>query len=166
MSWKPATVNIPVDATITSVDVEYEMTALGGAAEYLDVEQRSELRCNSTGGINEGTLYNGSGNVAGTYTYSRTGLTIANGVTGGGNIDFELHAGRTYGGSGCNTTYNKVDNNSWTVTVYYTPGTPTPPSCTTPTNPTDGETDVAVTTTLDMESVSRRNRILPIFWDR
>jgi len=84
-------------------------------------EQRSELRCVSSGGTNEGILSEGSGDVAGTYIYNRTGLTIANGVSAGGNINFELHAGRTYGGSACNTTYNKVDNNTWTVTVYYSP---------------------------------------------
>ncbi len=108
-------VTIPVDALITSVDVSYSMTARNWG--WMS-DQRSQLRCVSPGGTAEGQLYEGSGRT-GTYDYSRTGLTIANNVTGGGNITFELHAGRTWGGSGCNTTYNRVNNNTWTVTVHY-----------------------------------------------
>jgi PKD repeat protein len=120
------TVNIPAGATITSVDVQYQMTAQNNG--YMS-EQRSELRCVSSGGTNEGIITSGSGNSTGTYSYNRTGLTIANGVTGGGNINFQLHAGRTWlgGTPNCNTTYNKVNNNTWIVTVHYTPGTPVPP---------------------------------------
>jgi len=109
-------VTIPANATITSVDVEYDMIAHSGA--YMS-EQRSQLRCTSTGGTNEASVYSGSGSTEGTYNYSRNGLTIANSVTGGGAIDFEMHAGRTWGGSGCNTTYNYVDNNTLIITVYY-----------------------------------------------
>jgi len=120
------TVSIPSGAIITGVGVEYKMTALSSANAWMS-EQVSELRCVSTGGTNEGFLSTGAGTSAGTYSYNRTGLTIANGVSGGGDIDFELHAGRTWGGSGCNTTYNKVDNNTWTVTVYYISAIPIPP---------------------------------------
>jgi hypothetical protein len=109
-------VSIPVGAVITGVDVTYAMTGLN--VGYMS-EQRSQLRCVSNGGTSETTLYPGVGNTSGTYTYNRTGLTIANGVTGGGDIQFELHAGRTWGSENCNTTYNKVNNNSWMVTIYY-----------------------------------------------
>ncbi len=111
-------VSVPVGATITGVDVSYTMTT---ANDGWKSEQRSQLRCLSTGGTNESTLYAGSGNIGGTQAYSRTALTIANGVNSNGNVYFELHTGRTWGGSGCNTTYNRVDNNTWTVTVYYIP---------------------------------------------
>lgn len=110
------TVTIPAGAVIDSVDVYYEMTAQNWG--WMS-EQRSQLRCVSPGGTAETILYQGVGNTEGTMVYNRTGLDIANGVTGGGDIAFELHAGRTWGGSGCNTTYNKVDNNTWMVTVYY-----------------------------------------------
>lgn len=110
-------VNIPANSTITGVDVEYVMTAQGGA--WMS-EQRSVLRCVSEGGTNETTLYAGTGSTGGTFNYSRTGLNIANNVEGGGEILFQLHAGRTWGGTGCNTTYNKIDNNTWKITVYYT----------------------------------------------
>lgn len=114
-------VNIPPGALITSVDVSYQMTGLNSGWKS---EQRSQLRCVSPGGTSEQTVFSGTGNSTGSQSYSRTGLSIANGVTVGGNILFELHAGRTWGGSGCNITYNKVDINSWTVTVFYEPPMP------------------------------------------
>lgn len=113
-------VNIPPGATITSVDVEYKMTARNWG--YMS-EQRSWLRCTSPGGNGETAIVQGAGNTSGTFIYSRTGLTIANGVVGGGTITFELHAGRTWGGYGCNTTYNYVVDGSWSVTVHFHTGT-------------------------------------------
>jgi hypothetical protein len=111
------TVTIPQDAIITGVDVEYKMTAHNGA--WLS-EQRSFIRCVSEGGTTENSVINGpSSNSAGTHTYSRSGLSIANGVEGGGEITFELHAFRTWGGSGSNTDYNFIPNNTWKVIVHY-----------------------------------------------
>jgi len=110
-------VTIPLGVFISGVDVEYNMTARNGGWKS---EQRSQLRCVSPGGTTETSLYEGSGDNAGIQAYSRTGLDIANGVVGGGTIEFKLHAGRTWGGSGCSTEYNYVNNNSWKITVYYT----------------------------------------------
>lgn len=123
-------VTIPVGATITSVDVAYDMTALASGNAWMN-EQRSQLRCISAGGTNEATISNGSGNTAGTYSYTRTGLEIANGVVVGGDIVFELHAGRNFGGTGCGAAHNFVVNNTWTVTVHYDP----PPLIGIPFNP-------------------------------
>ncbi len=110
------TVNIPKDATITGVDVEYKMTSTSAA--WMS-EQRSFIRCVSEGGTTEPQVYQGSNNSGGTYTYERTNLDIANNVTGGGDIEFELHAFRTWGGSGTNTQYAYVPNNSWRLTLHY-----------------------------------------------
>jgi uncharacterized protein (TIGR02145 family) len=110
------TVTIPVGAIITSVNVVYNMVATNGA--YMS-EQRSFMRCISSGGVTEPAVYSGVGVSTGTYSYNRTSLKIANNVIGGGNIQFELHAFRTYLGSGSNTTYSYVDNNSWQITVNY-----------------------------------------------
>jgi len=90
------TVTIPVGAIITSVNVAYNMTATLG---YMS-EQRSFILCSSASGTVESAVYSGVGNASGTYPFSRTALTIANNVIGGGDILFELHAFRTYGGSG------------------------------------------------------------------
>ena len=60
-------------------------------------------------------------------SYNRTGISFANTATG--TVDFELHAGRTWGGAGCDNTYNKVDAGTWTVVVYHSLA----PSCFNPT---------------------------------
>jgi len=119
----PATlvVSIPLGVTITGVDVEYTMTA---ANQGWKSEQRSQLRCISEGGNSEENIISGVGSSTGTMVYSRKGLTIANEVVGGGDIVFELHAGRTWstsGYGGCNTYNNKVDDGSWRILVHYEP---------------------------------------------
>lgn len=111
----PLSVTIPAGAVIIGTDVSYSMTAAGSA--WMS-EQRSQLRCISPGGIAEPAISNGFGNATGTYAYNRTGLNIANGVAGGGTVNFQLHAGRTFGGTGCGTTNNRVNNN-WSITVHY-----------------------------------------------
>jgi subtilisin family serine protease len=110
------TVSIPENATVNAVDVSYEMTALNNGWKS---EQRSQLRCTSPGGLSEIAVYEGTGNTEGTQTYERIGLSIANNVSGSEDLLFQLHAGRTWGGSDCNEVYNKVDNNTWEVTVHY-----------------------------------------------
>lgn len=109
-------VTIPEGAIITGVSVEYDMSA---EPDGWMSDQRSFLRCVSDGGETEPEVYEGEENTSGTYEYERTGLTIANNVEGGGEIEFELHAFRTWGGSGSNTDFNYVDNNSWKIIVYY-----------------------------------------------
>lgn len=110
------TVNITNEAFITSLDVSYSMTA---SNDGWISEQRSQLRCTSSGGQNENSLNIININEEDTYSYSRS-LNIANNVSGGGDVNFELHAGRDWGGNGCSTYYNKVDANTWTITVHYT----------------------------------------------
>ncbi len=109
-------VTIPANAIITSVDVQYNMISHNGARKN---EQRSFIRCISPGGITEPSVYSGSGNAPGTMSYSRSGLNIANNVTGGGEIEFELHAFRVYGGSGSNTDFIYVPDSTWKVIVHY-----------------------------------------------
>lgn len=117
-------VTVPAGYEIASVSTAYTMTtALNGWKS----EQRSLLVCTTTN-IAEAALSSGTGNVGGTQAYTRTGLTLANGATG--TVNFELRAWRTFGDTGCGVTYNKVDANSWTVTVTYTP------VCTPPAAPT------------------------------
>ncbi len=110
------TVSIPSGSTITGVDVSYTISAVNGA--YMS-ENKSYLECTSTGGAKESSITSGSG-TGGSAVLSRTGINIANSVTGGGNINFRLHHFRTWGGSGCNTTYNYINDQTFTVTVYYT----------------------------------------------
>jgi hypothetical protein len=121
------TVSLPPDAIITGTDVSYKMTAANTPDPAWISEQRSWLHCASPGGFGESRIAMGIGNRSGTYSYARTGLNIANGVRGQGNVIFELHAGRTYGYGGVSTKHNKVDNNSWFVTVHYVEMSLSPP---------------------------------------
>src|SRR5690606_21151396 len=64
----------------------------------------------------------GVGNAGGIQPYSRTGLALANGAfAGGASIVIEMRAWRTAQGvaGSCNTTFNRVANFSWTVTLHY-----------------------------------------------
>jgi len=136
------TVSIPVGSTITSVDVVYNFEAIAGSGAYIAF-QRSQLRCVSPGGVSESIVTAGTDFTTGVKIYTRSSLTIANGVTGGGNIMFQLHAGNTKSGAvGCSTQYLKVNNGTWTVTVHYNPpGIPTVP---TNPNPADKTTGVSI----------------------
>ncbi|QBZ96674.1 T9SS type A sorting domain-containing protein [Flavobacterium sangjuense] len=108
------TLSIPAGFQIASTDVSYTMTtALNGWMS----EQRTLLVC-TTNNTTEAAITSGVGGTTGTYSYNRTGLNIANGLTG--NVTFDLRAWRTYGGSGCNADYNRVNNNSWRITVTLT----------------------------------------------
>ncbi len=132
----PGQLNVPVpnNGIAVSVDVAYDMTSASPQKIY---QQRSQLWCTSPGGSNEPAIYNGSGYVTGTYSYSRTELDIAKGIKPifGLGIDFELHAGINYYSAPdtCNGDFTKVDAGTWTVSVVYLPpGSPGYPSDPTP----------------------------------
>ncbi|MEQ8623496.1 MAG: fibronectin type III domain-containing protein [Vicingaceae bacterium] len=105
-------VTIPAGNRIDSVSTRYTMTAIGSA--WMS-EQRSWLYSTNTL-AGEASLSTGSGTTTGTFSYDRGGLTFANGATG--VATFEFHAGRTFGGSGCDATYNYVDNGTWIIIAY------------------------------------------------
>ena len=113
---------IPAGDWIDSVDVYYDMST---ASNGWMSEQRSWLYSPTTG-TGESTITNGSGSTTGTQSYSRTSLSFAN--TGTGSVTFELHAGRTFGSSGCTVSHNLVDNGTWIVVAYHSLA----PSCTPP----------------------------------
>ncbi|MCB9360574.1 MAG: gliding motility-associated C-terminal domain-containing protein [Flavobacteriales bacterium] len=111
-------VNVPAGADVTSVDVAYNMTSSGAGGGWM-AEQKSQLFCQETG-LDEGGYSSGTGSSSGTFSYNRTNLTLANGITASGVLTFEMRAYRTWSGTaGCNTTVSKVDNNTWTITVNY-----------------------------------------------
>ncbi len=121
-------VSIPAGRFVTSIDVAYQGQALGGG--WLS-EQFSYLECVTTG-TKEDDVSNGPPiNTTGTFNYNRTGLTIANGTVPTGGLDFKLHAFRTFSNNpSCGQQVNRINNNSWTVTVHHIP----PPSCFNPSN--------------------------------
>ncbi len=111
------TVNVPTGYKIKSTKVSYTMTAQSGA--WMS-EQRSLLVC-TTNGTAETDVAAGVSSNAGTYSYNRSDLTLANGLTGA--VNFELRAWRKWGGEnlGCDASYNKVNDGSWKVTVILEP---------------------------------------------
>ncbi|MFN3753991.1 T9SS type A sorting domain-containing protein [Flavobacterium sp.] len=108
------TLNIPAGFQIASTDVAYTMTT---ASNGWMSEQRTLLVC-TTNNTTEAAITSGVGGTTGTYAYNRTGLTLANGLTGA--VTFDLRAWRTYGGTGCNADFNRVNNNTWKITVTLT----------------------------------------------
>lgn len=123
------TVNVPAGQFVTGVDIEYNMTATGGA--WLS-EQRSYVECVTTGNSEAAIAFGPLQNVGGNNAYNRQGLSIANGIVpAAGSLTFRLHAFRVWGGSGCSTGFQFIPNNTYKVTVYYT----SPPTCPQPTNP-------------------------------
>jgi len=104
---------------VTSVDVVYSMTAANGA--WMS-EQFSSLFCVNSG-LSELQVTGGGTNNEGTFGYNRPGLNIANGVYNGGDVlTFNMLLSRDWSGglgTGCMTDYNKLDNDTWQVTVNY-----------------------------------------------
>jgi subtilisin-like proprotein convertase family protein len=131
----PLVVNIPPGALVTGVNVSYAFEALPPPGDGWITEQRSRIACTETGLAENGptagffTCANGGGtncvNNSGVAVYTRSGLSIANGVSVSGTLTFEMQAFRTFMGiAGCNDQVNRINNNSWTVTVnYLTPAT-------------------------------------------
>jgi len=110
-------VTVPAGYKISSTTVAYKMTATNNA--YMS-EQRSILVC-TTNSTAESTVSSGSGSTEGTYSYERSGLTLANNLTG--TVNFQMNAWRKWGDEslGCDTSFNKVDNNTWKVIVTLVP---------------------------------------------
>ncbi|SDQ32131.1 Por secretion system C-terminal sorting domain-containing protein [Chryseobacterium soldanellicola] len=109
------TMTVPAGYKIKSTSVSYTMSTESNG--WMS-EQRSIL-VSSNNSMAEAQVTSGSGSTSGTYSYERTNIPIANGLTG--DVIFELRAWRMYGGSDCNADYNKVDNNTWKVTLTLEP---------------------------------------------
>lgn len=108
-------INIPAGYKIKSTAVSYTMSTAGNGWM---AEQKSLLAC-TTNNTTESAVSSGSGSNTGTFSYNRTGLTLANDLTG--TVNFELRAWRSYGGSDCGADYNKVDGSTFKVTVTLQP---------------------------------------------
>ncbi len=110
-------ITIPANHTVSSVTTTYQMTGNTAGNGWMS-EQRSVLYSPTTSTAS--SVASGTGNSAGTFSYNRTGLTLANGATG--PVSFELRAFRTFGTTpACGTNYNFVNDDSWRVTGYYLP---------------------------------------------
>ena len=104
-------VTIPPNKEIKHVGIQYSMSTDNGS--WMS-EQRSFLLC-STNGATESEVWEGEGQRAGICDYRRDYLNLARGLSG--VVDFELHAFRTWGGSGTDTDYQYVMNGSWQLII-------------------------------------------------
>jgi len=113
----PGTIDvvIPTGYVLDSIQTMYDITATGGA--WMS-EQRSRIFVPSIGLGEQVSASGTGGSLAGTESYSRM-TNFSYGFNATDTISIEMHAGRTWGGSGCNTTFNYVDNGSWMVIAYY-----------------------------------------------
>ena len=102
---------------VTGIDIEYDMTAQNNG--WMS-DQKSQIHFQNTN-TTEPLVYTGAGNASGTFSYQRLNVDIANGLhLAGTDLIFEMRAWRTFGmAPACGTEFNKVDNSSWTITVYY-----------------------------------------------
>jgi hypothetical protein len=91
------TISIPAGDNILSTYILWEFTAVNSG--WLS-DQKSYV----SGPLGQTTVFTGSGNVMGTQVYT-TSDPIAN-IVSPGQITINFYSTRTWGGSGCNTTYN------------------------------------------------------------
>ncbi len=99
---------------VTGIDIQYNMTP---ATILGSLYQRSRIYCQNTD-QQEPVIIGPA--VIGTAVYDRSNVNIANGVYAGGtNLIFEMRAWRILEGSGCSILHNRVDNNTWVITVHY-----------------------------------------------
>ncbi len=124
----PLTVTIPPFAIVDSVDVTYRIVSLFTTNTALSRIASINTGLSEVGPVNGYYICNGCGG-PGTITYTRTGLTFANGVVPDGLVRFRMQA-TTYEPVTCGTFEHKVPNTSWTITVHYSfppcTGTPAP----------------------------------------
>lgn len=136
---------VPAGYQIASVSTSYDITTLNGAYQS---EQRSLLVC-TTNDATEAAITAGPALNAGTASYNRTNLALADGLSG--TVDFELRVWRTWGNSApydidCGVLYNKVVDGSWTITITYEPA---PGGCDTPDAPEAEDQDFCGATAVE-----------------
>lgn len=103
-------VNVPAGQTVLSSNISYDFIAVTGSSGWM-ADQRSFV----SGPNGQTPVTNGVGNTAGLYTYTISSSPIGN-VVSTGQIPYTFNFSRTFGGSGCNATYNFVNRQEVAVT--------------------------------------------------
>jgi hypothetical protein len=94
--------SIPTGTYVFNTYLEWDFTATTGTQAWME-DQRSYV----SGPAGQTAVFSGTGNTAGTQTYTVTNSQIANGPSTG-NATITFHASRVWGGSGCNATFNYI----------------------------------------------------------
>jgi len=103
-------VAVPDGQTVLYSDINYDFIATGSSGAWVS-DQRSFV----SGPNGQTTVFSGTGDEEGTFTYTINNSDIAN-VTSTGTLDFTFHFSRVWGGSGCNATFNFVNRREVSVT--------------------------------------------------
>ncbi len=106
----PLQVAIPAGQSVLSTNFSYDFVAVTGSNAWMS-DQRSYV----SGPNGQTQVMNGVGNTAGMYTYTINNSPVGN-IVSTGLIDYTFNFARTYGGSGCNATYDFVNRREVTVT--------------------------------------------------
>lgn len=102
------TVAVPAGETVFWTDFEYDFVAIGDG-------WRSDQRSFLVGPSGQTSVFSGSGNSSGTQTYLIELSEIGNGVSSG-ELSYAFHAARSWGGSGCNASFNFINRRVVSVT--------------------------------------------------
>jgi len=103
-------VSVPSGQNVLSSNFSYDFVAPAGANGWMS-EQRSFI----SGPNGQTPVNNGVGNTNGMYTYNITNSPIGNSVSTG-QVAYTFNFARTFGGNGCNATYNFVSRHEVAVT--------------------------------------------------
>jgi len=102
--------NIPSGQTVLSTNISYDFVAVAGSGAWM-----SDQRTFVSGPNGQTPVVNSVGGTAGTYAGNITNSPIGN-VVSTGQITYTFNFMRTYGGSGCNATYDFVNRREVVVT--------------------------------------------------
>ena len=103
-------VNVPAGENVLSTNISYDFVAVTGSGSWMS-DQRSFV----SGPNGQTPVTNGVGNTAGLYAYNITSSPIGNSVSTG-QIQYTFNFARSFGGTGCNATYNFVNRRQVAVT--------------------------------------------------
>ncbi|MBX3724490.1 MAG: CotH kinase family protein [Xanthomonadales bacterium] len=101
-------VDVPEGDTILWTDIEYDFVSINQA-------WRSEQRSFVSGPAGQTPVFSGTGDTTGTQTYALPLSEIGNGVSTG-TVPYVFHSARTWGGSGCNSSFSFLNRRQLSVT--------------------------------------------------
>lgn len=101
-------VNVPQGEAVLWTDIEYDFVAINQA-------WRSEQRSFVSGPSGQTNVVSGTGNTSGTQPYFIALSEIGNGVSNG-SVQYVFHSARTWGGTGCNASFNFLNRRQVSVT--------------------------------------------------
>jgi len=113
------TLNVPVGHTIYNTYLEWDFVATTGSGAW-----KSDQSSYVSGPNSQTAVVSGTGDVEGIQTYVLDNTYVANG-TSTGTVTLTFYASRTWGGSGCNATFNFINKRYIEIThdqIIFGPG--------------------------------------------